>query len=127
MPRPRATWRRVCSVQPLTARVLLGRGMTDADSARRFLTPSIEHLHDPLLLTGMRKPCSGCAQPSTAKEKILIYGDYDVDGTVSVVILKKAIELAGGEASFHVPHRLTRRLRHASRGDRARGGDGRAV
>ena len=41
-----------------------------------------------------------------AKEKILIYGDYDVDGTVSVVILKKAIEMAGGEASFHVPHRL---------------------
>src|SRR5690349_24168542 len=40
------------------------------------------------------------------REKILIYGDYDVDGTVSVVILKKAIELAGGEASFHVPHRL---------------------
>jgi single-stranded-DNA-specific exonuclease len=42
----------------------------------------------------------------TAHEKILIYGDYDVDGTVSVVILKKAIELAGGQASFHVPHRL---------------------
>ncbi len=41
-----------------------------------------------------------------AKQKILIYGDYDVDGTVSVVILKKAIEMAGGEASFHVPHRL---------------------
>src|SRR6202050_5373988 len=41
-----------------------------------------------------------------ANEKILIYGDYDVDGTVSVVILKKAIEMAGGEAGFHVPHRL---------------------
>ncbi len=41
-----------------------------------------------------------------AKEKILIYGDYDVDGTTSVVILKKAIEMSGGEASFHVPHRL---------------------
>ena len=41
-----------------------------------------------------------------AKEKILLYGDYDVDGTTSVVILKKAIELAGGIAVFHVPHRL---------------------
>src|ERR1041384_3223123 len=39
-------------------------------------------------------------------EKILIYGDYDVDGTTSVVILKTAIELAGGHAGFHVPHRL---------------------
>ncbi len=42
----------------------------------------------------------------TAHQKILIYGDYDADGTVSVVILKKAIELAGGQASHHVPHRL---------------------
>ena len=40
------------------------------------------------------------------REKILIYGDYDVDGTTSVVILKKAIELSGGEAVFHVPHRM---------------------
>ena len=40
------------------------------------------------------------------KEKILLYGDYDVDGTTSVVILKKSLELLGGEVSFHVPHRL---------------------
>ena len=39
-------------------------------------------------------------------EKILIYGDYDVDGTTSVVLLTKAIELAGGASSYHVPHRL---------------------
>ncbi|MFK5065533.1 DHH family phosphoesterase, partial [Klebsiella pneumoniae] len=40
------------------------------------------------------------------REHVLLYGDYDVDGTSSVVILKKAIEIAGGQASFHVPHRL---------------------
>jgi single-stranded-DNA-specific exonuclease len=93
-------------VQPLTARVLLGRGMEDLEQARRFLSPSIEHLHDPLLLTGMRTAVERLRAAITAKEKILIYGDYDVDGTTSVVILTKAIELAGGEASFHVPHRL---------------------
>ena len=93
-------------IQPLTARVLLGRGLTDVESARRFLAPSIEHLHDPLLLTGMHEAVQRLRAAIDRKEKILIYGDYDVDGTVSVVILKKAIELAGGEANFHVPHRL---------------------
>jgi single-stranded-DNA-specific exonuclease len=93
-------------IQPLTARVLLGRGLSDADSARKFLSPSIDHLYDPNLLTGMVQAVQRLREAIAAKEKILIYGDYDVDGTVSVVILKKAIELAGGEASFHVPHRL---------------------
>lgn len=93
-------------IQPLTARVLLGRGIGDVESARRFLTPSIEHLHDPELLTGMEQAVGRLRAAIDRKEKILIYGDYDVDGTVSVVILKKAIELAGGEASYHVPHRI---------------------
>ena len=93
-------------IQPLTARVLLGRGLTDADAARRFLAPSLEYLHDPLLLTGMDQAVQRLRDAIATKEKILIYGDYDVDGTVSVVILKKAIELAGGEANYHVPHRL---------------------
>ncbi|HEX4594465.1 MAG TPA: single-stranded-DNA-specific exonuclease RecJ [Bryobacteraceae bacterium] len=93
-------------IQPLTARVLLGRGLADVESARRFLTPSIEHLHDPMLLTGMDQAVQRLRAAIAGKEKILIYGDYDVDGTVSVVILKKAIELAGGEANYHVPHRI---------------------
>jgi len=93
-------------IQPLTARVLASRGFTDPDAARRFLTPDFAHLHDPLLLTGMSQAVTRLKAAIQAKQKILIYGDYDVDGTVSVVILKKAIEMAGGEASFHVPHRL---------------------
>ena len=93
-------------VQLLTARVLASRGITDVDSAHRFLTPSIEHLHDPYLLAGMPQAVERLRRAITQGEKILIYGDYDVDGTTSVVILKKAIELAGGEANFHVPHRL---------------------
>jgi single-stranded-DNA-specific exonuclease len=93
-------------IQPVTASVLLSRGLSDPDTARRFLTPDLGHLHDPLLLTGMRDAVARIKTAIQSKEKILIYGDYDVDGTVSVVILKKAIEMAGGEASFHVPHRL---------------------
>src|SRR6266849_4654516 len=82
-------------VQPVTARVLISRGLQDTQSARRFLTPSMEHLHDPLLLTGMRDAVDRLRAAIAAHEKILIYGDYDVDGTSSVVILKKAIEMAG--------------------------------
>jgi single-stranded-DNA-specific exonuclease len=93
-------------VQPLTAAVLLSRGITDASAARRFLAPALDHLHDPALLTGMRDAVQRVKTAIQAQQKILIYGDYDVDGTVSVVILKKAIEMAGGQASFHVPHRL---------------------
>jgi single-stranded-DNA-specific exonuclease len=93
-------------VQPLTAKVLASRGFTDAESAAIFLSPSIEHLHDPYLLAGMKEAVARLRRAIEQREKILIYGDYDVDGTTSVVILKKAIELAGGEANFHVPHRL---------------------
>jgi len=93
-------------IQPVTASVLLSRGLSNPDAARRFLTPDLGHLHDPLLLTSMTDAVARIETAIQAKEKILIYGDYDVDGTVSVVILKKAIEMAGGEASFHVPHRL---------------------
>ncbi len=93
-------------VQTVTASVLLSRGLSNPVAARRFLTPDLGHLHDPLLLTGMRDAVARIQAAIQAKEKILIYGDYDVDGTVSVVILKKAIEMAGGQASFHVPHRL---------------------
>src|SRR5258708_26629708 len=93
-------------VQPVTARVLLSRGLRELQPARRFLAPSIEHLHDPLLLTGMREAVDRLRAAISSHEKILIYGDYDVDGTSSVVILKKAIEMAGGGATFLVPHPL---------------------
>ncbi|HTS47942.1 MAG TPA: single-stranded-DNA-specific exonuclease RecJ [Bryobacteraceae bacterium] len=93
-------------LHPITAQILINRGLSDPDAARRFLKPSLDHLHDPLLLAGMREAVARVRAAIEAKEQILIYGDYDVDGTVSVVILKKAIELAGGQASHHVPHRL---------------------
>jgi len=90
----------------LTARVLAARGLADPEAAKRFLTPSLDHMHSPSLLKGMPEALARLRAAIAGQEKILIYGDYDVDGTVSVVILKKAIELAGGQASFHVPHRL---------------------
>ena len=93
-------------IRPLTASVLANRGFTDPASAHRFLRPSLTDLHDPFLLAGMSQAVARLQQAIERKEKILIYGDYDVDGTISIVLLKKVIELAGGEAGYHVPHRL---------------------
>jgi single-stranded-DNA-specific exonuclease len=88
------------------AKLLLLRGIDTPDSALAFLNPSIEHLHSPYLLTGMKAVIQRLDAAIERKEGILIYGDYDVDGTTAVVILKTAIELCGGSADFHVPHRI---------------------
>ncbi len=91
---------------PLLARVLAARGFADERSARRFLDPRLEDWSDPSRLAGMREAVARLRAAIEAKEKILVYGDYDVDGTIAVVILIKAIELAGGAATPFVPHRL---------------------
>jgi single-stranded-DNA-specific exonuclease len=88
------------------ARVLAARDLRAPDAARRFLRPSLEDLHEPGALRGMAEAVERLRRAIRGREKILIYGDYDVDGTTSVVILTKAIEMAGGAASFFVPHRL---------------------
>ncbi|MBL8295743.1 MAG: single-stranded-DNA-specific exonuclease RecJ [Bryobacterales bacterium] len=97
---------RELGVSPLLARILCRRGFPDPGAALRFLQPSPEDLHDPFLLRGMREGVARLSSAIALREPILLYGDYDVDGTTSVVILKKVLELAGADASFHVPHRV---------------------
>ena len=93
-------------IAPPAARVLAHRGFTDPAAAGHFLRPKFEDLHDPLTLRDMAAAVDRIARAIRDGERILIYGDYDVDGTTSVVLLAKAIELAGGNATYHVPHRL---------------------
>jgi single-stranded-DNA-specific exonuclease len=88
------------------AKVLAKRGLTDLACARRHLAPAVADLHDPFAMRDMDRALERLRRAVRNRERILIYGDYDVDGTTSVVILTKAIELAGGSARFHVPHRL---------------------
>jgi single-stranded-DNA-specific exonuclease len=88
------------------ARLLLMRGIEDAETAERYLAPSLRDLHSPYLMEGMKQAIERLDAAIERKEKILIYGDYDVDGTTAIVILKTAIELSGGTADFYVPHRL---------------------
>jgi single-stranded-DNA-specific exonuclease len=88
------------------ARLLAMRAIDDPETAERFLTPSLSHLHSPYLMSGMKTAVDRLDAAIERKEGILIYGDYDVDGTTAIVILKTAIELCGGSADFHVPHRI---------------------
>ncbi|HXA84370.1 MAG TPA: single-stranded-DNA-specific exonuclease RecJ [Candidatus Dormibacteraeota bacterium] len=93
------------NVSPIVARLLALRGITLANAVN-FLSPSLDHLHSPYLMRGMTAAVERLSAAIANKEGILIYGDYDVDGTTAVVILKTAIELCGGAADFHVPHRI---------------------
>ncbi len=92
-------------VSALVARLLALRGVT-AESAGAYLAPSLEQMHSPYLMRGMQVAVERLSAAIVNKEGILIYGDYDVDGTTAVVVLKTAIELCGGAADFHVPHRI---------------------
>jgi single-stranded-DNA-specific exonuclease len=95
------------AISRLAAAILANRGYLDLQRAREFLAPQGGTLHDPMLLRDMDRAVQRLSQAVRERERILIYGDYDVDGTASIVILKKAIEILGGVADFYIPHRLT--------------------
>src|ERR1700757_4783990 len=88
------------------ARLLIQRGITTPEAVKIFLNPGLEQLHSPFEMLGMQAAVVRVQHAIAEKEPILIYGDYDVDGTTAVVILKTCIELCGGSVHFHVPHRL---------------------
>jgi single-stranded-DNA-specific exonuclease len=88
------------------AQLLVQRGITSAADADHFLHPRIQHLHSPYLMLGMTAAVERIERAIAQRETMLIYGDYDVDGTTAIVILKTCIELLGGVVEFHVPHRI---------------------
>ncbi len=93
-------------VHPIIARLLCLRGLADADRASRFLNPSLEHLHDPFQLADMERAVLRIEQALAQHERIAIHGDYDVDGITSTVILRRALELLGGDVVHFIPERL---------------------
>jgi len=101
-----ATLQRDLELQRLPAAILVQRGLAAPAAAREFLWPELRSFHDPFLMRGMEEAVTRISTAIERREPILLYGDYDVDGTSSIVVLKKAITLLGGEADFHVPHRL---------------------
>jgi single-stranded-DNA-specific exonuclease len=94
------------NVHPTIARLLCMRGFGDAEQADRFLNPSLEHLHDPFRLADMDKAIPRLERAIAQREKIAIHGDYDVDGITSTVILRRALEMLGGEVIHFLPERM---------------------
>jgi single-stranded-DNA-specific exonuclease len=93
------------------AKLLVSRGISDPTAARTFFTPSLDDLIDPMLMLGMDIAVARVQQAILSSEPILIYGDYDVDGTTATVLLKTAIERIApketpARVTYHVPHRI---------------------
>ncbi len=93
-------------IQPEIAQILVNRGIRSAEAAQYFLYGGLDCLHDPYLMRGMREAVERIRQAISRKEKILIFGDYDVDGVLSVVALSKALSSLGAEVDYYIPERL---------------------
>jgi single-stranded-DNA-specific exonuclease len=94
-------------VTPLVAALLICRGYASEGDARRFLAPCLDDLNDPHLLKGMDAAVRRIRAAIANNEKVLIWGDYDVDGTTGTVLLRKALVLLGATTVFHIPNRFT--------------------
>lgn len=97
---------RAASLPSVVAELLVARGIRTVAEAELFLSPRFDALHDPYAMRGMQAAVDRIQRAIDKQEKILVYGDYDVDGTIAIVLLKTAIEILGGACDFHVPHRL---------------------
>src|SRR5437588_2946389 len=94
-------------VSPIVAHLLMARGHERVDSATAFLNPSLDQLHDPSLMLGMSEAVERLLFAIDHQQPILIYGDYDVDGTTGTAVLLRALRMLGATAGYHVPHRFT--------------------
>jgi len=102
-----ASLARVLAVSPTVAALLISRGCSSEQSAKSFLKPSYDQLYDPYLMLGMSEAVPRLLRAIESGEPILVYGDYDVDGTTGTALLLRALNLLGARTGFHVPHRFT--------------------
>ena len=95
-------------ISPLSAQMLVDRGITTADEARTYIRPSLDQLHDPFLMKDMDKAVERLHRAIETGETILVYGDYDVDGTTSVALVYSFLSnlsAKGGLLSYYIPDR----------------------
>lgn len=97
---------RVLGVSEITAHVLANRGLRTKKTALAFLHPTAAPMYDFLLMKGAEAAIARIAKAVAMDEKIVIYGDYDVDGVMSTVIMYRVLERLGGDVSYYMPHRV---------------------
>lgn len=98
---------RTLNISYITAQLLVQRDITDVNQAKSFLKSDLNNLIDPHLIPGISQALARIERALMSNERILIYGDYDVDGVTSVVLMKRFFRLLGREIDFYIPHRLT--------------------
>lgn len=96
---------RALGVTPTVAGLLIARGHGTPEAAHLFLNPSLEHLHDPFLLPDADRAADRIARAIEAGEKILVHGDYDVDGVAAAALMTRALETLGAPVTCFIPHR----------------------
>lgn len=94
-------------IRRTTARVLAGRHVATLDAARRFLAPSSADLHDPFLMNGMERAVERIERAIARGERIMVAGDYDVDGVTSTALYLELFGWLGVPLLYRIPHRLT--------------------
>ncbi|MDP6685408.1 MAG: DHH family phosphoesterase, partial [Candidatus Omnitrophota bacterium] len=94
-------------VSPVTAQLLINRKLSGLDQAKTFLSGTISELYNPFLMEGMHEAVSRIKKAIENKEKILIHGDYDVDGVTSIALLIYTFRSFGVDVSYYIPDRLT--------------------
>ncbi|MFW9598390.1 MAG: single-stranded-DNA-specific exonuclease RecJ [Paludibacter sp.] len=95
------------NISPVLSQLLVQRGITTFDEARDFFRPDLSQLHDPFLMADMRKAVERLSEALRLNQKILIYGDYDVDGTTSVSLVYKFLNRYYNNLDFYIPDRYS--------------------
>lgn len=100
-----ASLRSSLKVHPAICRILVQRGIEDFEAAKDFFRPQLESLHDPWLMKDMEKAVTRIFRAFDAGEKILVFGDYDVDGTTAVACMYQFLRKHHEPVEFYIPHR----------------------
>ena len=93
-------------INNLLSTILVNRGITDKEKIRKFLEPTRQDFYNPYLMKDMEIAVNRIIKAIESQEKVIIYGDYDVDGITSITVLKKFLKDVGLEVSYYIPNRL---------------------